>query len=93
MDILEIARLIMDAFGPCTNVYECYTPHEIVAEMQEPGETILGWIEGQLDVEDILQDRYFGTLEGDRHARAVKSWDEHRAAIVTRLRGIGYHVG
>jgi hypothetical protein len=85
MDItIETARELREAFGPCSAVYECMTPEEIVARIAEHG-TTREWIKLELDVEEIRADRQ--CFDGPE---PLHEWRRTEKEIRKRLKEIGY---
>jgi hypothetical protein len=80
----ERAKEILEAFGPCSNVYECMTVEEIVRDAADLSER--EWVEIMLQVEDIDRDRMLGTIDDPaRHAAAVRESAEWIRGLRARL--------
>ena len=90
MHTLEEAKRIIEAFGPCTVLYECTTPEELVKQLQhyqeqKGGPALQDYLEVLLDVEGIYAER-----EGDV---CLCEWtDIMRPGVLSRLADIGYVV-
>lgn len=83
---LELAARIIEAFGPCTTLYECTMPSELVEqhvehEARSPDETLGGFLRVLLDVESIEAERM-----GDV---CYREWIESRPVVLERLAALG----
>lgn len=55
---IEVAKQIIEAFGPCTSLYECTTPEELVEKAQAPWVNSLPeLIDGLLRSEEVFLER------------------------------------
>lgn len=90
---LDTAQKIIDAFGPCTELYECSTAGEIVAEYGK--ETARDFAELMLSVLAIQQSRDIGSadwsdINGDaRHKSEIERARQIIVEIKQRLREAG----
>lgn len=92
MEITTLAARILEAFGPCTTLYECYTAREVAEELRE-AESILAYLGTAFTVEEIHMERsLYGIENEERHARAVQERKEILAGIKERLAALGYHL-
>lgn len=91
---IEQAQTIIDAFGPCTDVYECHTAKDLVTiyEDEDPKEVV----RIELSVMSIRQDRECGMAAlqaetyGDKyHADAVSEAHQQTKEIKQRLKKAG----
>lgn len=73
----ETAKKIIEAFGPCTAVYECMEPAEVVAFAEKYP---TGWLDALLAGEAVRAER-----DG-----AYAEWRNAEPAIVARLAAIGF---
>ena len=92
---LDQAEAIIEAFGPCTDLYECYTAKDILADYGD--EDADDFVDTQLRVFDVQQDRANGaaaeqseTYGEEHHTRAISEGKEQLAGIKTRLRTAGF---
>lgn len=92
MKISELAPQIIEAFGPCSTMYECMTADEVAEEMQN-ADSILGWLETEIACEEIHHDRFLMRIEDPvRHAAQVRACKEQIAEIKERLAALGYEI-
>jgi len=72
----EQARAVRDAFGPCTNLYECNTIAELVAEDFD--------LKVALDVESIVAERM------DDTGACYREWKAAKLALLKRLEALDF---
>ena len=92
---LSQAEAIIEAFGPCTHVYECFTAADILADYGD--EDAHDFVDTQLRVLDVQQDRANGvaaeqaeTYGQKHHDRAISEGEQQAADIKARLRAAGF---
>lgn len=97
----EQAKAIIDAFGPCTTLYECTTPEELIKEYQEDDtSSIADFVQTLYDVEDVHNDRAadaaYEREAGDgpkgHHQKVVSELGQSQKSIKGRLAALGYEV-
>jgi hypothetical protein len=79
---LKRATEVIEAFGPCSEVYECLTPAEVVEASR--GSSARSWCKLELAVEDVRADRR--CIDGPE---PYEDWKRMEAGIIERLKAIG----
>ena len=93
---LDQAEAIIEAFGPCTDLYECFTAKDIMC-LYGPERDAHDFVDVQLRVFDVHQDRSNNvaalqaeTYGEEHHTRAISDGERQLADIKTRLRAAGF---
>jgi len=100
MITIQRAREILEAFGPCSEVYECMTAEDLMLAINEFGGTPNDWVICELECFDVCSDKEAyvayeveaGAGPKGYHDRIITERREMRAAIVQRLNAIGFLV-
>lgn len=92
MITLADAERIREAFGPCSLVYECMSLREIVESVEDDCDgDVTAWIRIELDIQDIHDERWLGTIEDDNlHGTVLQETRELKAEIRNRLKEAGF---
>lgn len=91
------AKEIIEAFGPCTTVFECFSPKDLAAEFKGaeiPYTSVQDFVRDLLNIEDVYFDRSadaaYEKEAGDgpkgHHQKVIEEQKNMRADIVRRLR-------
>jgi hypothetical protein len=88
---VEAAEAIIDAFGPCTSMYECISPTELVEQFNEfqqnnPEDTLNDFVAICLKVEGVQAERM------DDTGACYREWKAVRSMVEDVLRRLGYEV-
>ena len=88
---VEAAQAIIDTFGPCTSMYECISPTELVEQFNEfqrnnPEETLSDFVAICLIVEGVQAERMDGT------GACYREWKAMRPSVEDELRRLGHEV-
>jgi len=54
----DLAKRVIDAFGPCTHVYECTSPKEMVEDADSHDGGLISYLELLIEVEGIKWERH-----------------------------------
>jgi hypothetical protein len=68
----EEAQKILDAFGPCTTLYECSSANDLVREAGDDFNSLPEMLDCLLRVESIHDDRFIG---GMHDAGVSEDWE------------------
>ena len=88
---IDQAKAIIATFGPCTSMYECISPVELLQNFNEalerdPEETVDGFLKVQLAVEGIQAERM------DESGKCYREWKAAKPAVIAGLIALGYQV-
>jgi len=88
---VEQAQAIINAFGPCTGMYECTSPVELVqafneAKNRDSEETVNDYLKVCLAVEGIQAERM------DEDGACYREWKAAKPAVIAGLEALGYMV-
>ena len=88
---VDQAKAIIAAFGPCTALYECCSPEELVERFEddksrEPEKTVGEYLGTLLAVEGINAERM------DESGECYREWKVAKPAVIVGLTALGYSV-
>ncbi len=86
---IEQAAAIIEAFGPCTSLYECVSAKELIREFDEskernPNRTVNDLVGTLLSVESVSAERM------DDTGACYREWKATRPAVIAGLQALGY---
>ena len=82
--MIDKINSMLKAFGPCTELYECWDMTDILAETEKG--SLKDFAKEMLDVEKVQSDRYLWSMQDDpRHSKLVDSETLRLKALEERI--------